>query len=204
MKPFRLRRRPASVDSVAGIHIHEDDWGMRNLYPIAALDHAHIDIGLAIETGERNRVEGGLGWTDMHRIQPPASDYVSAGPEVSKVDAVLAGVLPRVKRFTATAGAGFGGEHDPYGSYETDAYCYGIDRWCFIKVDTTDGNLVTAIWFEFRSPDPAKLELLRSGLLAIDLLMPSVIADYWVDATGAVADQQFLGAYLDHLLSVAA
>lgn len=48
--------------------------------------------------------------------------------DVRAAEAVLAPILPRVRRFVATASAGFGPDaHDPYGIYEDEAHCYGLD-----------------------------------------------------------------------------
>ncbi len=50
------------------IAIHEDDEGMRNLYPIAAREDAAGDMQSSIDAGERNRAPDGIGWTDVHLI----------------------------------------------------------------------------------------------------------------------------------------
>ena len=42
------------------IHIHEDDWGMRNLYPVEASLHAADDIAKSADAGERNRAPDGV------------------------------------------------------------------------------------------------------------------------------------------------
>lgn len=54
------------------IHIHEDDWGMRNLYPFAALSDAEKDIAEAAAAAERNRNPSGFGYTDMYIASPPS------------------------------------------------------------------------------------------------------------------------------------
>ncbi|MEV6102884.1 alpha/beta fold hydrolase [Nocardia sp. NPDC051981] len=81
------------------------------------------------------------------------------------------------------------------GIYANDAYCYGVDASCFIKLNG-DEPLVESIWFRADTKDPARLELLRRAIIAVDLLAPSVIADYWLDCTGPVADDRFLHRYM--------
>lgn len=45
------------------------------------------------------------------------------------------------------------------------------------------------IWFQADTQDARRLEALRQAIVAIDRLGPSIIADYWLDCTGAVGDQ---------------
>jgi hypothetical protein len=184
----------------AGIHIHEDDWGMRCLHPLAAAAEVTDEIRVARAAGEANRAPDGAGWTDVHIIQQPQRDYAAIGLTLDQAAAALAPVLPRIRRFAATAMAGFGaGAHDPYGSYEQDAHCYGFDAGCFIKVDGDE--LVRQIWFNAETDDAARLEKLRQAIVAIDRLVPSIIADYWLDRTGKVGDSAFLHEYLRALAS---
>lgn len=180
------------------IHIHEDDWGMRNLYPVAALAHAQNDVSAAVEAGQRNWSPSG-GWTDIHLIKAPDQTYADAGLTLAAAKAVLAPLMPRVKRFNATVMGGFEpGAHDTYGSYEEDAHCYGFGADCFVKLDC-DGDVVKYIWFEARSEDAEHLAALRRALIAIDELTASAVTDYWLDVAGAVADSAFLDRYFQAL-----
>lgn len=181
------------------IHIHEDDWGMRNLYPLAARSDVARDMDTAIDASERNRAPDGLGWTKVHVIEPPSFDYEAAGLSLERVAARLGELMPRVPRFNATAGAGFSG-HDRWGSYETEAYCFGFDASCYVKVDPVEsGGIVKAIWYECRTPDTAKRTTLRLALEAVDRIVPSVVADYWLNLNGPVGDPDFLVAYFAEL-----
>jgi hypothetical protein len=181
------------------IHIHEDDWGMRNLYPAGALREVAADMHEASEASLRNRAPNGIGWTDVHLIKPPSLDYASVGLGLNDVCSALEPLMPRVRKFTATATAGFRlGAHDPLGSYEQDACCYGFGSDCFIKLAPHE-ELVKHIWFECTTQDPEKLAALRAAVLAINELVPSVIADYWNDMTGAVHDIAFLDRYFQEL-----
>ncbi|MFT3727433.1 MAG: hypothetical protein QM759_06405 [Terricaulis sp.] len=184
--------------SVISIHIHEDDWGMRNVHPIAAFGEVTADIGAAVEASERNRAPDGIGWTDVHIIEPPSLNYGDVGLTFDTADAVLAPIMPRVRNFFATSTAGFDpAVRDPHGSYD-DAYCYGFSSHCFIKLDGA-GDTVQRIWFQAPS-DPAQLKPLFAGLIALDALVESVIADYWLDATGRVRDGEFMTTYMRHLI----
>lgn len=182
------------------IHIHEDDWGMRNLFPVAAIFGARADVARATEAGERNRAPDGIGWTDMHVIAPPKAGYADTGLDIAAVSGALGPILPRVGKFTATATAGFDPNvRDPMGSYDEDAHCYGFNRDLFIKVEPA-GTLAKAIWFEARTPGAAQLTLLKRAILAIDALAESVIADYWMERVGRVRDAAFLERYFGDLL----
>jgi hypothetical protein len=190
----------ASPDGIS-IHIHEDDWGMRNLYPLNALPEVADDVRKAEEAGIRHRAPDGVGWTDVHVIQQPSTSYSSCGLRVSDAAAALEPLMPRVQKFAATASAGFASNvRDPWGNYETDAHCYGFDASCFLKLDT-DGELVKSIWFECTTEDSERIAALRAGILAIDALVPSAIADYWNDMAGKVQDSQFIERYFLELAS---
>lgn len=171
---------------------------MRNLYPAQVAGDAARDVAAAREAGERNRAPSGMGWTDVHLIEEPSVTFADVGLTLAAADGVLAPIMPRVRRFAASIGAAIGREErDPYGSYQDDAYCYAHDHGCFIKLDGK-GELVERIWFE-ASTDLEGLSLLRRGLEAIDALTESVIADYWLDCSGAVRDAAFMDAYIRHL-----
>jgi hypothetical protein len=178
------------------IHIHEDDWGMRNLYPVGSLFEASADIGRAAQAGEQNRAPDGVGWTDLYQIRQPSIDYTDVRLALAATASALTAVLPRVRKFAATAMSGFNsGSRDPYGHYDEDAYCFGFDHTCFIKLEPA-GDLVKQIWFECSSPTPERLASLRQAVTVIDALAESAIADYWMDCAGRVRDAAFLDAYL--------
>src|SRR5215471_8749337 len=160
------------------IHIHEDHWGMRDLYPAAALAHASHEERQAAEAGEHNRDPGGAGWTDVYVIQEPTTSYLDVQLPLAKASRALTDLMPRVRKFYATASAGFDlARRDPYGSYEEDAHCYGLHRRCFIKLEP-EGELIKRIWFEANTDDAQELATLRAAILAIEGLASSAIADY--------------------------
>lgn len=184
---------------MASIHIHEDAWAMRCLHPAAAWPDVVREMMRAQAASERNADPNGLGWTDIHVIDPPAIGFAAVGLRPQTVGTALAPLLPRVTHFAATATAGFRpGVRDPYGSYDDDAWCYGHDASCFIKLDLAH-DVVTGIWFEASTSDASHLRALGDALRAIDCLTPSIIADYWLDAAGAVADEIFMRRYFDAL-----
>jgi hypothetical protein len=180
--------------SEISIHIHEDDWGMRSLHPVAAFFDVRADVARAGEAAARNAAPDGHGWTDIQIVGAPRVRYADAGLALVAVDAALAAVMPRVRRFAATATAGFHGE-DPLGAYETDAHAFGFDSSCFIKLEP-DGPLVGSIWFEARTADAAHLAALERAFVAIEALAESVVADYWLDSVGRLRDPAFLDRYL--------
>ena len=192
------------------IHIHEDDWSMRNLYPLAALSDAVVDVEEAAKESERNRAPNGMGWSRVHLIKRSSIDYSVTGLQIADAASALERIMPRVRKFTATATAGFDPRvRDPLGSYDQDAYCYGFDSRCFIRLDLEKDRVnhvldlkldrIKHIWFQCRTRDSEKLDALRGAILAIDSLAPSVIADYWDDSTGAVGDAGFLDLYFRRL-----
>jgi hypothetical protein len=131
----------------------------------------------------------------MHVIQEPTFNYESAGLAVPTAEHMLAAIMPRVRKFTATATAGFDPNvRDPLGSYEEDALCFGFDADCFVKLEM-NGDLVREIWFEARTGDENRRLALRRAIEAIDSVIESVIVDYWLDLTGRVRDNAFLDRY---------
>lgn len=173
---------------------------MRRLYPLAAGAEVARDLDEAAGAGAADQAPDGVGWTGVHVIRAPRDDYAAAGLTVHDADVALAAVLPRVRDFAATASGGFEG-HDPYGSYEDDAYCYGGGADLFVKVEA-DGAKVGSIWFQVETQDPDRLAKLRAALVAVDRLVPSIVADYWLDRTGPVGDSAFLDDYLHELAIV--
>jgi DNA-directed RNA polymerase delta subunit len=63
---------------VDAIHIHEDSWGMRNLYPLAAVDEANADMDASDEVARKHQDTGLLGVADMHVIENPTTSYIEA------------------------------------------------------------------------------------------------------------------------------
>lgn len=160
------------------IHIHEDDWAMRNLYPAEMADEVAGEMLAAHEAGERNRAPDGVGWTDIHLIEPPSFDYSNVGLTLADAAAALEPILPRVKRFNATVFSSIGAEErDPLGSYEEECWCFGRSENCFIKLEP-EGDLVRDIWFELRGTDAADAAAIRAAIEAVDRLAPSYLADY--------------------------
>lgn len=180
---------------VDAIHIHEDDEGMRNLYPLAAEEEAAADMIAAHEAGERNRAPSGIGWTDIYMIRRPSISYLDAGLRLADAAAALEAIMPRVRTFKATITAGFAGDtHDPLGPCESDAWCFGHGAHCFIKLEPKD-DLVRDIWFELRGTGPADAAALRAAIESVDRLVPSYLTDYWMSfagpADGDVLDEYF-------------
>jgi hypothetical protein len=179
------------------IHIHEDDWGLRNLYPIEALAGARSDMDEARTHSEEARDPSGCGWTSMHLIGEPSVSYADLGVTPQAFATAFTALEARAPRFYATASAGFDLAHkDPWGSYDEDALCFG-DSGCFIKIDVREG-LARAVWYACE-PGAANAARLRRLLMAANSVHPSVIADYASEAMGAIADAAFFDAYIASL-----
>jgi hypothetical protein len=183
------------MDTAGVIHIHEDDWGMRNLYPLAARSEALADLQDAAVASEKNRDPSGSGWTDVHVIEPPSKTYVDAGLLLSDAAAAVQGIMPRVKRFYAGILSSIGrAERDPLGSYEEDAWCFGFDEGCYLKLEPA-GDHVEQIWFDLWRVPPEQKAALRRAIEAIDRLAPSMIVDYHRDMAVLVGDAGQLDRY---------
>lgn len=184
-----------SNEGEAVIHVHDDDWGMRNIYPMAVQSEVAVDLEKAAATAAASKSPHGIGWSELHLVQEPSTDYVTAGLQLAAVASAIAPFLPRVKRFYATIGSAMGSaDRDPWGSYEDDAWCFGFGPHCYIKVDE-EGQLVKAIWFDISSNAPADVAALRSAMLAINELVPSFIADYFMEARVPIDNADLLDLY---------
>lgn len=177
------------------IHIHEDDWGMRSLYPLAASPEVTRDLDESRAASERNMHPSGFGWTAMHMIQEPSVDYDASGLHLIDVAERLSGVMPRVKSFAATIGAHIGSaDKDPYGSYDNDAWCFGFGADCFIKLEP-NGELVKGIWYDFTSGEAQHELAMRRAFQVVEEFVPSLLVDYHQCTQGALSDLTFLDRY---------
>ena len=176
-----------------GVVIHEDWVGMRNLHPLIAETEVTATMRAAVESEKRNRVIGGVGWSEVHVIEPPKVDFAEIDLTIAATVAALEESLPRVRRFHSGSLSSRGS--DPFAFDEDDAHCYGFDANCFIKLETRGTNVV-AIWFDLAPEAPAdQRDALRAALVALDRRIPCVIADYWLNMTGRVGDVAFLDGY---------
>jgi len=181
------------------IHVHEDDWGMRNLYPLTVRAEVEQDVANAAAAAEENRDPSGFGFTAMYMAKAPSSDYTDVGLTLEAAERELAPILPRVRQFNATIGAAMRSEErDPYGSYEDDAWCFGLGPHCYLKLDAK-GALVSNIWFDLNTDERAAVDRLRKAIEAINGLVPSVIADYFLDFSGPVSEASVLDSYFAEL-----
>ena len=182
--------------SEPAIHIHEDDWGMRNLLPVGAFAEAQLDVARAADAADRNRAPGGVGWTDVHVIGAPSIDYSHVGLELAAITDALGVIMPHIRTFNATATAGLDpNTRDPWGSYEADAHCFGFDHTCFVKIEPA-GTMVAQVWFECTTADSDRLSAFARAIRAIDGLAESAIADYWLNCAGRIRDAAFFDSYL--------
>jgi len=188
-------RRFVTPDGEPIIHVHEDDWGMRNIFPLTVQEEVAKDLDASIESGEKNRDPSGFGWTAVHMIEEPSTSYVQTGLRVAVLADILEPLMPRVKHFYATIGGAIGSsDRDPFGAYEEDAWCFGFSPQCYLKIDA-EGEYVKAIWFDISTADPQKIGALRGSMEAINALIPSFIGDYFMGAEVPIADSDLLDRY---------
>ncbi|ABQ61615.1 hypothetical protein H721_01793 [Brucella ovis IntaBari-2006-46-332] len=179
------------------VHIHEDDWGMRNLFPLAAFSEVKEDIAKSATAAAKHQDASGFGYTDVYLIEPPSISYADVGLLVSDAEGVLLPILPRVQQFRATSFQGMtSGKQDSYGTYQDDTSCFGLGRHCYLKLDKK-GPLVEGIWFGLDTDDVDAIGRLRMAIEAIDALVPSVIADYFLDISGPVGADGVLDSYFE-------
>ena len=171
------------------VHIHEDDEGMRNLYPLAAGREALNDLETAKASGEQHRAPNGLGWTEVHAIREPAASFRALNRDFRDLAEAIERELPRIRHFEV----GFG-EGNPFHYTDADAYCFGCGRHLYLKLDTDDHRL-SGIWYDASTADDDELLALRRALEAIDKIEPVMIADYWLNLGGEVRDPAFLNDY---------
>jgi hypothetical protein len=192
---FQRRKAADPLEHGGMIHIHEDDWGMRNLYPLASHAEALADLRASKAASEQNRDPSGYGWTDVHVIQPPSMTYVDAGLLLSDAAAALQQIMPRVRRFYTGTFASSGRERrDPLGSNEEDAWCFGFSASCYLKLEPK-GDHVERIWFNLGRTQPEHAAALRHAIEAIDRLAPSIVVDYFLDIAVSVGDGGQLHRY---------
>lgn len=191
----------AETETGAIIRIHEDDWGMRTLHPMAAHAEVAEDLRKAIEAEEKNRDPSGFGWTEMYEAERPSICFVDVGLKLADAAAALRPIMPRVKRFYANNSSTISSaEQDPLGSYEDAAWCFGLGPQCYLKLDL-DGDYVRDIWFGFDSSSSEEAAALQKCFEAIDLLVPSFIADYFLNIDLPIADGDQIGRYFAFLQS---
>jgi len=173
---------------------------MRSLVPLAAYDEVSRDVEKARIAGEKNAHPSGFGWTDIYVAQAPSIDYSAIPLRLADAVAIFEKYFSRIPRFTATAMAGFSSDKkDPYGSYETEAFCYGTGAACFVKLEPKE-DIVKYIWFETRTDVQEDVAKLRGALADLNRFVPSAIVDYWFSVAGRVGDQIFMDRYFAELL----
>lgn len=183
---------------ISKVHIHEDDEGMRNVYPAVAISDAMDDIAAAKANSVENLAPNGVGWTDVHAIKEPEKSFLDIGLEWQNFASALGKLLPRVEEFEVGFGA-----NNPFHYKDRDPICFGFGQSMYIKLET-DGDHLKAIWFDTRSKVEEELSALRRALEAIDEIHPSMIADYWLNTGGLIGKQAFLDAYIEDLRATAA
>lgn len=177
------------------IHIHEDDWCMRRLFPASARSEVIDQLDKSYAASQKNK--SGSGWNEIYLIEEPKVYYSEDRISVDSFIQALSQIAPRVRDFRATVGVCIDTEKfDALGSYETDALCFGFDAGSFVKAEI-EGALIKQIWFDAWTEIPEYLDKLRAMILAVDKLSESYLADYHWNAGGLVRDTDFIDWYFD-------
>ncbi|MFW2541551.1 hypothetical protein ACN2XU_02835 [Primorskyibacter sp. 2E107] len=172
------------------IQIHEDDVGMRVLYPAAAAPAVLNDLAQAQAEAEANRLPSGF-WSDVHSIKEPEESFRNSGLTLKDASRALC-LLPRIRTFSS----GYGGDLSLASA--PDAQCYGFGAHLYIKLEVTEGAL-DAIWFDVTRTTKDERCALRAGLERLDAATPLVLADYWMNMGGLVRDTAFMDRYFAEL-----
>jgi hypothetical protein len=170
--------------------VHEDEEGLRCLYPAASLGNVSDDVRKAAEAGKKNRTADGF-YTDIYIARTPRQGFAALGLRRADAIAALEVLLPRWPNFEVAHAPGAG-------TAEADAACFGFGADCMIYA-VCRGELVDSFWFTAWTDDAGELAALRAVIEAIDRLSPAGLADYWMNASGLVADAAFLDRYFDTL-----
>lgn len=189
--------KPGSVDL---IHIHEDDWGQRHLYPEIAWADVEAE-GRALDAhADKYADPNGYGFSEIYAIKGPTKSYKDVGLKLEPLATELGKLFPRVKNFNATISGSIGkAEKDPFGSYETDAWCFGVDWDCFIKLET-DGQLISDIWYAYGNEDQELIKKLIEAIRLVHQHSPSVVSDYAAHGFGKLSDAEFAEDYFEFVL----
>lgn len=175
------------------VHIHEDDEGMRNVYPAATVGEVMDDLAAAKSSSEANLAPNGIGWTDVHAIREPEKSFRELEVDLQRVSNAIGSILPKIKEFEV----GFG-TNNPFHYKDEDAKCFGYGQTLYLKLEA-EGDCLKAIWFDANSNVEEELSALRRALEAINDIQPSMIADYWLNTGGLVSDQAYLDCYFNDL-----
>lgn len=168
---------------------------MRNIHPLVVRPEVAADLNAAVASAEQSRHPSGFGWTTVHVVKPPSTSYVEAGLMIADAAMALKSVMPRVRRFYATIGSAIDqATRDPLGSYEDDTCCFGFGPHCYLKLDI-EGKYIRRIWFDLRSDAPEHASALRQSLEAVHRLVPSFIADYFMEIAVPLSDAELLDRY---------
>ena len=178
--------------AVRQLWVHEDEEGMRCLWPASALPHIAGDLGISAETAERSADPNGWGYSEIHQISHPEASFADHGLRRDAVMAALSPIMPRFDRIQT-------GDGKYYGFIDDDALCFGFDNMCFIYGATHDG-MVRVFFFNAWTDDAGQLHALRRAVEAIDALSPASLVDYWVKEAGLTSDKVFLDSYFAALM----
>lgn len=174
------------------VHIHEDDEGMRNLYPASAFQGAAADMRQA-EASAKNNADRGGGWTAVHMISQPDIDFSSVGLMRADAESLMEQYLPKVTRFDVGHG-----DNNPFRYSEKQPMAFGYGNCLYVKCEC-DAERVKHIWFDVVDASTDQVAQLMQAFVALDKVCPAMVADYWGNCVGLLSDQKFASAYFDWL-----
>lgn len=177
---------------MASIGFVDDSEGMRCIYPIAEMSNVRRDMQKAEEIHASEPGDGQYGFYNIHVIEEPKVKFKDYNLKVADCISLLSAYLPRAREYVVYPIGQFNGK-------EEGVIVFG-ENYMFIKIEP-EGEFVQYLWFECM-PNESQAHLMatfREAFLAIDAVVPSMIADYWMDAFGAIGDDRFLSAYLHTL-----
>lgn len=125
----------------------------------------------------------------MFEVREPSVIYGSLEIDLNALTSSLEQVLPRIRKFEIGFGA-----NNPFHSLEIDSHCYGFGTHLYVKLEIEHGEL-QSIWFDVWKAPPEETEALQQAFGVIEQYVPSMIADYWLNCSGKLADQNFIKTY---------
>ncbi|WP_208352998.1 hypothetical protein [Pseudaestuariivita rosea] len=176
------------------VRIHEDDEGMRNLYPASAFKEAKDDMAASQENAQKNLSPDGMSWTELHIIKEPENSFRALNVSLEQIANAIQHELPRVEEFEVGYDPG-----NPLYHFAKDPYCYGFGNRLYVRLEV-EGDALQAIWYDCASDDVEELAALRRTFERINKIHPIMIADYWLQLDGLIGDQKFLDKYFETLL----
>ncbi|XWN29496.1 MAG: hypothetical protein ROR55_18615 [Devosia sp.] len=185
---------------MVSIDCHEDSEGLRVIYPVGEMFAVRRDMQKAQDTLANEPGDGRYGFYNIHVVAAPKSTFADHNLKVEDCIPVLSKIFPRAETYTVHPLI-LSVEPLRYSPQEKDPVVFGVGDHLFLKVERA-GEFVQYFWYEcWFEPEAALVSKLREAFVAINALVPAMIADYCLDRFGAIGDERFLSTYLTALAS---